>query len=311
MACATIGAGVAVKHSKKIFLIHPVIKAKATEVAVQSEPLPQLEPARLPLVHRAPVNAVLPEIDRMNQLFSIDSEKFPIVETLSFTPKVAWLQGKLAWIGDYAAHFKTSRHFIARSLHGKPRYFDQQIASGQKFNVYKLSRPFDFHMVVDLSARQMALYYFDQTTQERVLIKTYQVGIGRADEESDKGSLTPIGTFKIGSKTAIYKAGAMGTFHNQQVEMVRVFGSRWLPLEPLEAGGINPVKGLGIYGLPLKETLEQISIDHYATDGGICLKTEDIEELYAVILTKSTFVHIVSHMDEADLPGSEVVTPTR
>lgn len=262
--------------------------------------------------------AALPEVDRMHQLFSFDQNKLPIVQTVSFSPKVTWLEGRLAWIADYASHFKTSRHFIARSMNGKADYFSQNVSTGSKFNVYNPERPFDFHIVVDTSSCQLALYYYDELTDERVLIKTYKVGLGRKDESKPSGLLTPHGEFKIGGKIAIYKPGTMGTFQDKKVEMIRIFGTRWMPFEALESSSLSAVKGIGMHGLPWQDSedgmhLEEnlTSIGHYSSDGCIRLANADIEELFAVVISKPCYVHIVDHILNAKLPGREVVTPTQ
>lgn len=322
MACCTVGVVGAVKKYKHVFLTRPTFSlassshndiAKAPDI----QPLEQVVEYEAPKLETA--SLILPKVDRMSQLFSTGSNKFPIVETVSFSPKVSWLEGRLAWIADYASHFKTSRHFIARSLNGKPDYFSQQVSSGNKFNVYKLERPFDFHIVVDLSSCQMALYYHDNLTNERVMLKSYSVGVGRKDEDKSSGFLTPTGTFKIGSKIAIYKPGIMGTFQDKKVEMIRVFGTRWLPFEAADSNAsASAFKGLGIHGLPwldsedgqnLQENLN--SIGCYSSDGCIRLAKDDVEELFAVVITKPCFVHIVETMQDAKLPGQEVAQPTR
>ena len=58
----------------------------------------------------------VPEADRVDELFNRQDPKFPIVETIPYRSRVAWQKGRPAWLSDYAAHYKTSRHFIARSL---------------------------------------------------------------------------------------------------------------------------------------------------------------------------------------------------
>ena len=70
----------------------------------------------------------IPEVDRIWQLFALDSSKLPIVETISYTSRVPWLKDRPAWIADYATHYATSRHFIARSLNRKPDYFTQKVS---------------------------------------------------------------------------------------------------------------------------------------------------------------------------------------
>jgi L,D-transpeptidase catalytic domain len=319
MACCTIGVVGAVKKYKHVFLTRPTFVhapqnlqeiAKSQPVEVSKAPQYEAPKQSLDIVS-------LPKIDRMAQLFATGANKFPIVETVAFNSKVNWLEGRLAWIADYASHFKTSRHFIARSLNGKADYFSQQVSQGNKFNVYKLERPFDFHIVVDLSSCQMALYYHDNLTDERVMLKTYTVGVGRKDDSKASGYLTPVGTYKIGSKIAIYKPGIMGTFQDKKVEMIRVFGTRWLPFES-ESNQPQAVKGLGIHGLPWQDTddgqnlTENLtSIGCYSSDGCIRLSKDDVEELFAVVISKPCFVHVVDQLQNAQLPGVEVAQPSR
>jgi hypothetical protein len=319
IACCTVGVVGAVKKYKHVFLTRPTFSQEKTVEFTGAKS--DVNTAQV-IDYEAPSIEIgataLPKIDRMNQLFTTGSAKFPIVETVSFSSKVNWLEGRLAWIADYASHFKTSRHFIARSLNGKPDYFSQQVSSGNKFNVYKIERPFDFHMVVDLSTCQMALYYHDHLTNERVLIKTYTAGIGRKDDSKASGCLTPIGTYKIGQKIAIYKPGIMGTFQDKKIEMIRIFGTRWLPFEACDPHTPNLSKGLGIHGLPWSDTEDGenltenlTSIGCYSSDGCIRLSKDDVEELFAVVITKPCFVHIVDSMQNATLPGTEVAQPTR
>lgn len=322
IVCCTVGAFGAIKKYKHVFYTKSK-KPQADLIVKSIEPAIKTEELKSQVVNYESPKldsqvSVLPKIDRMSQLFTTGSGKFPIVETVSFNTKVSWLEGRLAWIADYASHFKTSRHFIARSLNGKADYFSQQVSQGNKFNVYKLDRPFDFHIAIDLSKCQMALYYFDHLTNERVMLKTYSVGVGRKDDAKASGYLTPTGTFKLGSKIAIYKPGIMGTFQDKKVEMIRIFGTRWLPFESVEASQDIASRGLGIHGLPWQdaadgENLQEniTSIGCYSSDGCIRLTKDDIEELFAVVISKPCFVHIVHSIDEAKLPGLEVAQPSR
>jgi lipoprotein-anchoring transpeptidase ErfK/SrfK len=321
IVCCTVGAFGAIKKYKHVFYTKSSkpqadLVVKTLEPQIKQEELsPQVVKYETPKLESS---SVLPKVDRMHQLFTTGPNKLPIVETISFNTKVNWLEGRLAWIADYAAHFKTSRHFIARSLNGKADYFSQQVSQGNKFNVFKLDRPFEFHIAIDLSKCQMALYYFDQLTNERVALKTYSVGVGRRDEVKSSGYLTPTGTFKLGSKIAIYKPGIMGTFQDKKVEMIRVFGTRWLPFDPIDSAHDSAARGLGIHGLPWQdasdgENLQEniTSIGCYSSDGCIRLTKDDIEELFAVVISKPCFVHIVHSIDEAKLPGIEVAQPSR
>jgi hypothetical protein len=242
------------------------------------------------------------EVDRIGALFAFDATRLPFVETLSFTSRVPWQKDRPAWIADYASHYGTSRHFIARSLNGKKDYFSQKVGPGDKFNVFKRDRNLSFHLVIDLSACKMCFYALDG--QDRYLLKTYRVGLGRVDPSKSSQTLTPLGKFSLGSKVAIYKPGTLGFFQNRQTEMIRVFGTRWIPFDG-DAG-----KGYGLHGAPwsidpatgeLRE--EKSRIGKYDSDGCIRLGAEDMEEIFAIVITKPTTVEIVRNLEEAKLPG--------
>lgn len=260
----------------------------------------------------------LPSIDRIFQLFSHTGTKLPIVETLTYNSSVPWLKGRPAWIADYAAYYNTSRHFIARSLNGKPDYFNQSVSSGKQFNVFRKDKKIQFHLLVDVSRLKMGFYYVDLDTNERVLLKTYKIGLGRLATNKPSGTLTPIGSYTLGDKIAIYKPGVVGFFQEQKTEMIRVFGTRWIPFDLSLEGATEPAKGYGIQGAPwvvdaktgqLVENIE--SIGKYESDGCVRMLKEDIEELFSIVITKPAYVHIVKDFHEAKLPGKEVGTPTR
>lgn len=255
-----------------------------------------------------------PNIDRIFQLFTISSSQLPIVETITYTSTVPWLKGRPAWIADYATHYNTSRHFIARSMNGKPDYFSQKVSEGSRFNVFRNDKRIQFHLLVDVSRCKMGFYYVDLDTNERILLKTYSVGLGRLES----GTLTPIGRFKLGNRVAIYKPGVNGYYQDQKVEMVQVFGTRWIPFEQEGSGSDSNATGYGLQGAPWMqdptsgqwvENREVISA--YDSDGCIRMHSEDIEELYAIVLTKPTFIEIVKDFHEAKLPGVEVAAPSR
>ncbi len=244
----------------------------------------------------------LPEIDRIFQLFTTGPKKLPIVETVTYSSSVPWLKGRPAWIADYAAHFATSRHFIARSLNGKPDYFTQKVITGSQFNVFRKDRPLHFYLLVDLAHCKMGFYYVDLTTQERVLLKTYRVAVGRPDAQ------TPIGTYPLGNRIAVYQPGMIGKFYGQDREMVSVFGSRWIPFGE---------KGFGIHGMPWEldartgEFVEKKELLGKQSSGGsLSLAKEDMEELFSIVITKPAYVVVVKDFKEAQLPGVEVATPT-
>ncbi len=253
----------------------------------------------------------LPEVNRIAQLFAFDSSKLPFVETISYTSRVPWLKDRPAWIADYASHFETSRHFIARSLNRKADYFTQKVAPGDRFNVFKRNAQVQFHLLIDLKRCKMWFYALDAEAGERTLLKTYRVGLGRAEGSRSSGSLTPMGKYSLGEKVAIYKPGTMGTFQDKKTEMIRIFGTRWIPFDRELEGCSDPAKGFGIHGAPwIADTSGQLiedrsQIGKYSSDGCIRMTAEDMEELFAIIITKPTVVEIVRDFAEARLPGAE------
>ncbi len=248
------------------------------------------------------------EVDRIKMLFSTGHRKLPIVETVSYRSRVPWLKGRPAWVSDYASYFATSRHFIARSLNGKEDYLTQQVSTGDKFNVFRRDKEIKFHLVIDLSRCKMWFYSYDMGTDERTLLKTYKVGVGRFDKHSSSGLLTPRGLFQLGGKVAIYKPKVMGYFQGNEVELIRVFGTRWIPFANDD---INGIRGYGIHGAPWLEGKDGEYVENrecigkYDSDGCIRLYQKDIEEVFSIVITKPTTIEIVSDIHNADLPGVE------
>lgn len=253
----------------------------------------------------------VPDADRVDEFFSTRGQKFPVVETITYKKKVPWLKGRAAWIADYASHYKTSRHFIARSLNGKPLYDKQDVADGDRFNVFKEDKNLSFYLLVDLQRSKLWFYYLDEDTNERVLVKTYQVGVGRLEKDYESGSLTPLGKFSLGEKVAVYRPKTMGFHQGDKVEMIRVFGTRWIPFDEEIDNCTAPAKGFGIHGLPLMpnsrgEMVENTeTLGKYESDGCIRLATKDMEELFSIIITKPAVIEIVKNFHEAKLPGKE------
>lgn len=291
-------------------------KKKGKERLAASIPFTEVLPAAFPQkAHSSKED--LPNIDRIFQLFSTGSSKLPIVETVNYSSSAPWLKGRPAWISDYATYYNTSRHFIARSMNGKPDYFSQKVSEGSKFNVFRKDKKINFYLLVDVSRCKMAFYYVDLDTNERVLLKTYRVGLGRLDTSKPSGTATPLGRYTLGSRVAIYKPGLMGFYQDQSVEMIRVFGTRWIPLDQEIERVTSPAKGYGLQGAPWvmdssgKLIENRDVIGAYDSDGCIRLSLEDIEELFSIVLTKQTFIEIVKDFHEAKLPGLEVAAPTR
>lgn len=251
-------------------------------------------------------------VDRIRLFFSKGMDKLPIVETITYTSRVDWLKGRPAWLSDYASHFETSRHFIARSLNGKPDYLSQKVSPGDKFNVLRLDKNINFYLLVDLKGLTMDFYYLDYDKDERVFLKSYPVGVGRLDSYSPSGSLTPTGKYSLGNKVAIYSPGVEHYFQNQKTHMIEVFGTRWIPFEKEIENCSDSAKGYGIHGVPCiydaeKGTLTESEnmLGTYSSDGCIRLRKDDVEELFAIIITKPTIVEIVKDKTKVILPMSK------
>ena len=142
------------------------------------------------------------------------------------------------------------------------------------------------------------------------MLKTYKVGLGRKDTKKASGYLTPKGKFLLGSKVAIYKPGTMGYFQDRQIEMIRVFGTRWMPFEKEISDCSDGAKGYGIHGAPWSNENDSLieereKIGKYDSDGCIRLFSEDIEEIFAIVISKPTTAELVLDFKEANLPGIE------
>lgn len=254
---------------------------------------------------------VVPDANRIAEFFNKNDPRLPIVQTITYKSRVEWQKGRPAWLSDYAAHYSTSRHFIARSLNGKPDYFKQDVAEGDRFNVLHPEKHISFYLLIDASRSKMWFYYLDKDSNERVLLKTYSVGLGRIDSSKASGMLTPLGKYSLGEKIAIYKPKTMGLHNGQKTEMIRIFGTRWIPFGSEVSGATAPAEGFGIHGVPWipnekGELVENIgSLGKYESDGCIRLGTPDMEELFAIIITRPTTVELVKDFFEAKLPGIE------
>lgn len=251
----------------------------------------------------------LPAADHIKELFNTSDPRLPIVETVIYKSRVPWQKGRPAWLSDYAAHYATSRHFIARSLNGKPDYFKQDIAEGDRFNVFRLDKNINFYLLIDTSRCKMWFYYLDLDNGERKLLKTYSVGLGRLDSSKQSGLLTPLGKYRLGNKVAIYKPKMTGIHNGEKVEMIRIFGTRWIPFEQEIENTSEPAKGFGIHGSPWvvgdngELVANEESLGKYESDGCIRLSKDDIEELFAIIITKPTVIELVRDFHDAELPG--------
>ncbi|MDX8431506.1 MAG: L,D-transpeptidase [Candidatus Algichlamydia australiensis] len=263
-------------------------------------------------VDLTPQSDDIESVDQIYRLFTVSSSRYPFVETITYTPRVDWLKGRAAWISDYASYFHTSKHFIARSLNGKPDYYAQKVKSGDRFNVFKPDCELTFHLVVDLSRCKMWFYAVDLDANKRYLMKTYVVGVGSLEPTSPSGTLTPTGKYLLGDKISVHKPGTMGLFKDEESELIQVFGTRWIPFGAEIENCSHPYKGYGIHGTPwlLDEKSGELIEDrtmvgNYNGDGCIHLLKEDIEELYAIVVTKPTIVEIVKDYRDANVPGED------
>ena len=92
--------------------------------------------------------------------------------------------------------------------------------------------------------------------------------------------------------------------------MIRIFGTRWIPFEEALSDTTEPARGFGIHGAPWykDEESDQLienrsCLGKYESDGCIRLGTEDMEELFSIIVTKPTTIEIVTDISQAHLPG--------
>lgn len=297
-------------EAEKAYITAPIksekAPAKVEKVVAKIEAAP---PAHIDSLDMA-------DYDKTNQVqrfFTLGKNKFPFVETISYKSKVPWLQGRPAWIADYASHYSTSRHFIARSLNAKADYYTQKVASGDQFNVFSLDTNLEFHLVVDLEQHMMWFYAHDVDKDKRYFIRTYPIACGKEDATSPSGCLSPVGTFKLGEKVAIYKPDVEGFFKDTKVEMVTVFGTRWIPYSGEDDYSLASIKGYGIHGAPWQRNektgeLQEVkdAIGKNVSSGCIWLHQDDIEELFSIVITKPTTIQIVKKFQDAKLPGVEI-----
>ena len=322
---SAIGVAAIVKKNKKgVVPVVAQVQAPARKVEesesdreiisqkVPTAPLRQNKPAAavLPPVPTKEVKKgekILPHGNRIAEFFNKTEPKFSIVETITYRSRVPWQKGRPAWLSDYATYYSTSRHFIARSLNGKPDYFKQNVAEGDRFNVLRKDKNIHFHLLIDTSLCRMWFYYIDKDRNERVFVKDYVVGLGRKEATRPSGSLTPLGKYLLGNKIAIYKPKMTGLHNGQKVEMIKIFGSRWIPFDKEISDTTAAAKGLGLHGVPWKinekgEAEEDTSsLGKHLSDGCVRLSTRDIEELFAIVITKPTTVELVRAFDEAEL----------
>lgn len=303
------------KASKKAIAEQQAIEAVEPIVLIDEEKsTPTIElSVNKPIVSSDAVKDQLPDADNIHRLFATDSSRLPFIETITYTSRVPWLKGRPAWIADYASYYDTTRHFIARSLNKGLDYFTQKVAPGDKFNVLKKDMELQFQLVIDLSRLKMWFYAYDKTNDEKMLLKTYNVGLGRKDNLRASGYLTPVGKYTIGNKVAIYKPGIMGYFQDQKIEMIRIFGTRWMPFGEEVEDCTEPAKGFGLHGAPWSEDtqtkmlVEDTSkISKYDSDGCVRLLQKDIEEIFSIVISRPTVVELVDDFFKSTLPGKPV-----
>ncbi len=270
-------------------------------------------------IQEKPSDDDLPYAERIDEFFNTRDPRFPFVKTITYKSRVSWQHGRPAWIADYASHYRTSRHFIARSLNGKAEYEKQDVGNGDRFNILDPDTELTFHLVIDTSRSKLWFYVEDQTRHQLTLVKVYEVGLGRPDLSKKSGSLTPHGTFALGDQVAIYKKETKGNYQGITIEMIRVFGTRWIPFTKLMHAKLatheestheiaESPKGYGIHGAPWKEdpdTHQMIEcaecIGKHESDGCIRLLSSDIEELFSIIISRPTVIEIVADFKESQL----------
>lgn len=253
----------------------------------------------------------MPSEGIVDSLFSTVYPRAPWVQTVSYSSRVSWKPGRAAWISDYARHYNTSTHFISRSLSRRKWYKREDINNGDKFNVFKTDLSIDFHILIDASTKDCWLFLHDSKNSQRVLINHYKVGLGRIDSNSPSGMLTPYGTYLLGKRRATFNPSSTGLHKSKKVHMMNVFGTRWIPFDQEIGRCTHPAKGFGIHGAPFKNINDQMiedasSIGGNESDGCIRFRQEDIEEVYAIVVSHPTYVHIVENLNNADLPGQLV-----
>lgn len=296
------------KDSKESQKVSSVARSSPQEIEIE---ISQLSASALPLQNNTELQPAtstsesLPNADRIEEFFNVAGTTLPIVETITYKSRVPWQKGRPAWLSDYATYYQTSRHFIARSLNGKRDYFKQDVSEGHRFNILKKDKNFQFYLLVDLSRCKMWFYYDDFDKHERVLLKVYNVGLGRIDNSKTSGLLTPLGKYSLGNRIAIYKPKVMGIRNGESFEMIKTFGTRWIPFEKEISGCTAAAKGFGIHGLPWtlqingEQAQDNSSLGKYQSDGCIRLDTVDIEELFAIIITKPTVIELVRDFHDA------------
>ncbi len=261
--------------------------------------------------------------DSIKVLFEKPS-RCPIVETVRYTSRVSWKPKKSAWLVDYAHHYKTPLEFIYRSLNGPILTANGQVAGysekpvtvseGTEFNVFRKDINFHFYIVVSFASSKLRLYYILPEEKKAVFLKSYPICLGRKDGGKASGSLTPFGLYQLGLKVASFQPNMMGPYKGKQVEMIQVFGTRWMPFEREvdQKACTEPAKGFGIHGTPMRRmpdgkiVEDASSIGKFESDGCIRLSKKDIEELYSFVSTRRAYVEIVPDFAHSRLMKGQI-----
>lgn len=245
----------------------------------------------------------------LKTLFEKNS-RCPIVQTVRYTSRVSWKPKKSAWLVDYAHHYKTPLEFIYRSMNpttisqnGTIVYSEKpvQVSEGSEFNVFRSDVPFHFYLVISFASLKARLYYILPEEKKAVFLTSYPVCLGRKATEKKSGSLTPFGLYQLGTKVIAFQPNMKGPYKGKNVEMIQVFGSRWMPFEREVDPALctEPAKGFGIHGTPMERTSDgtvienNSSIGAFESDGCIRLSKNDVEELYSLVSIRRAYVEIV------------------
>jgi lipoprotein-anchoring transpeptidase ErfK/SrfK len=279
-----------------------------TDLPSPTAPTPQ----SLPVEERPVVIEHDAEPESLSALF-VKNSSCPIVETIVYKSHVPWKRNRQAWLIDYANYYKTPLDFLYRCLNNKADYTPRDVAEGVQFNVYRRNLDFRFHAIVSLSSCRLRLYYVIPGERRVVFLKSYQVCVGRKDASRASGFLTPLGTYQLGSRVAVFRPRMMGMHKNKKVEMIQVFGTHWIPFEREISGCTEPAKGFGIHGTPIhhNEQTGQLeedtsSIGQSESDGCIRVANKDMHELFSIVSTRTTYVEIVPSFQQSKVLRGEI-----
>ncbi len=238
----------------------------------------------------------------------------PIVETIRYKSRVSWKPKKSAWLIDYSNYYKTPLDFIYRSIQRGSERAPVQAVEGMEFNVLRRDIDFHFYLIVSFASCKLRLYYILPQEKKAVFLKSYPICLGRKDAQKASGSLTPLGLYQLGLKVATYQPNVMGPYKGKRIEMIQVFGTRWMPFErevdPQSC--TEPAKGFGIHGTPIRRlpdgniAEDASSIGKFESDGCIRLCKKDIEELFSVISMRKAYVEIVPEFSKSRFMKGEI-----